>query len=61
MEKLNKLEKVLIILCIVSCAITIIVSMSTNKIVSTKTIEPYKVVLTKVDGKVVKTFHYKQN
>lgn len=30
-------------------------------IVSTKQIEPYKVVLTKVDGKVVKTFHYKQN
>tara|TARA_R110000772_G_C13310212_1_gene439987 strand:- start:28919 stop:29116 length:198 start_codon:yes stop_codon:yes gene_type:complete len=30
-------------------------------IVSTKLIEPYKVVLTKVDGKVVKTYYYKQN
>lgn len=53
-------KETLIIILFFSIGLLIGLFSNTNNIVSTKQIEPYKVVLTKVDGKVVKTFYYKQ-
>lgn len=57
--RLNKLESILTAIIIV-LAYTNIHQSYNKDIVSTKPIEPYKVVLTKVDGKVIKTYYYKQ-
>lgn len=61
---MKDLKKDLILVIIWLGVIIIMMSwiiVSHTDIVSTKLIEPYKVVLTKVDGKVVKTYYYKQN
>lgn len=64
---MNKLSNISFIISCVGIFLTgILVGLIINKnltksdIISTTPIEPYKVVLTKVDGKVVRTFHYKQ-
>lgn len=58
--------KELLVLCIGLCVGVLIgvflesSSLDNKKIVSKKPIEPYKVVLTKQDGRLIKTYHYKQ-